>query len=131
MEYFLIQEDKRNTNKINVKLTEKQMDEDKAQVIFVDLEEEKDRPDFIEINMLTRKEVIVSDRMKELIMAYADEIKAEPCILMDYDRNLQENYWRVDLEIIEQAPVANTGLYDKPEDMILTKTFCIINIYLP
>lgn len=119
MEYFLIQEDKRNTNKINVKLTEKQMDEDKAQVIFVDLEEEKDRPDFIEINMLTRKEVIVSDRMKELVMAYADEIKAEPCILMDYDRKLQENYWRIDLEIIEQAPVANTGLYDKPEDMIL------------
>ncbi|MBD5088055.1 MAG: hypothetical protein HDT30_04465 [Clostridiales bacterium] len=122
MEYFLIQEDRKNTNKIQVKLTNKQMDEEKAQVVFVDLEEEKDRPDLIEVNLMTRKEYIVSDRMKELMMVYADEIKAEPCILMDYDRKLQENYWRIGLEVMDQAPVKNMGLYDAPEDMVLDES---------
>lgn len=122
MEYFLIQEDRKNANKINVKFTSKQMDEEKAQVVFVDLEEEKDRPDFMELSFLTRKEYMVSDRMKELMMVYADEIKAEPCILMDYDRKLQENYWRVELEVIDQAPIKNIGLYDAPENIVLDES---------
>lgn len=119
MEYFLIQEDRKNTNKINVKLTSNQIEEQKAQLVFVDLEEEKDRPDFIELSMFARKEYIVSDRLKELMLAYADEIKTEPVILVDDKRKLQENYWKIRLEVIEQAPVENIGLYDVPDSMIL------------
>lgn len=122
MEYFLLKPDRKNKNVIQIDYSKKQIEEKQAQVVFADLEETKDRPDFMEIGSLTQKEYIVSTRMKDLLAVYADGMKFEPFILMDYDRKLQENYWKIHLESVEQAIIANNGLYDTPESMVLDES---------
>lgn len=101
MKYFVMQSDKRLNNAIQIKLTEEQLENNAAQVISVDLDPDKDLPDFILIQKLTKSAFIVSNLLKNMLEVYADVMRAEPFVLADQNRRIQKNYWKVHLEEID------------------------------
>lgn len=119
MEFFILKQDRKNKNVISIKCTYEQIEGKKAQVVFADLEEEKDRPDFFEIQKLDKIIYVVSERMKELMAIYADTLEFTPFVLVDPNRKLQENYWKIQLEKVDCVEKVPNGIYGKLENIVL------------
>lgn len=105
-----------------MKCTDEQIEGKEAQVVFSDLAEEKDRPDFLEVQKLQKITHIVSTRMKELMAIYADRLDYAPFVLVDTERKIQENYWKVELEKIDCVCEMSNGIYGKIQDIVLDET---------
>ncbi len=122
MKYFVMYPDNRLKNAIKIKLTESQLEKDHAQVIPVDLEPNKDFPDFIQIRNLTKSAFIVSDLLKNMLDSYADAMSAEPFILADQDRRVQKNYWKVHLEKIDCIRQDDNEMFFKKKEIVIDES---------
>lgn len=122
MKYFIMQPDKKLKNTIMIKLTEKQLENNNAQVIFADLDSDKDLPDFIMIQKLTKRAFIVSDLLKNMLDVYADVMRTEPFILADPRRRIQKNYWKVHLEEIDCLQQEESGQSFKKKEIVIDES---------
>lgn len=118
MKYFLMKPDERLHHAVRITLTEQQMENSHAQVIAADLNPDKDLPDFIPVQKLTKKVFLVSDLCKNMLEVYADAMRAEPCILADLNRGIQKNYWKVQLEEIDCLHREEKKMFQKKDFVI-------------
>lgn len=118
VEYFFMMPDLESSGTIRVKRKGEQITNETAQVVIADLAEEKDRPDFMEIKGLMRNAYIVSTRLKELLMIYADHMKADPFILVDPENEKQENYWKIALDELKDLSGKKVDITERMEESV-------------
>lgn len=124
MEYFYMRPDiECKDDYIRIQMGKEQYFETEAQVVFSDLSSEREIPDFMEIQFQMQNMYIVSTRMKELLMIYADDIIATPFILVDSKEKKQENFWKIKLKEIEELSCENINLTEKVEDLQIQNKF--------
>lgn len=113
MEYFILQQDSRVFESLQIKRHECNLMTREPFILPCEIEENTWIPEFFVLKELFEHYFFVSDRLKELLDVYSKEVEAIPCFLTDMKRKKQECFWKIELpEIYHEGQDDNEKMSD-------------------
>lgn len=124
MTYFILKEDERELNPMKVNLEQADLETEEGCVVFTEFKKHTTFIDYFQTKKLFDYQFFVSDRLKELLDIYGDNITATPVIITDKNKEEQEVYWKMEVPVQDPSRVKGKYIFrvrhDKQEYIVVS-----------